>query len=98
MFFGGKGINKMVKCQILAQKRGGNPRKTRFFVEVASLYVVIKLCRSALLGSTGNGLIVFWLDLEISLWVVAHWADFWSLLAYADVAAVGALPDAVAVA
>ena len=56
MFFGGKGINKMVKCQILAQKRGDNPRKTRFFVEVASLYVVIMLCRSALFGATGNGI------------------------------------------
>ena len=33
-------------------------------------------------------LIVLCLDLEVCLWVCADWAEFWSLLAYHNVAAV----------
>ena len=42
--------------------------------------------------------IVLWLDLEVSLRVVAYGANLGSLLTYADVSAVAALPDAVALA
>jgi hypothetical protein len=37
------------------------------------------------------------LNLEVALWVVADWANLWSLLAYYDMTAVRALPDAVAI-
>ena len=42
-------------------------------------------------------LVVLSLNLEVALWVVADWANLWSLLAYYDMTAVRALPDAVAV-
>ena len=51
-----------------------------------------------LLISVNRTLVVLSLNLEVALWVVADWANLWSLLAYYDMTAVGALPDAVAVA
>ena len=43
-------------------------------------------------------LIIFGFELEVSLRMVAYGAHLGSLLAYAHVAAVAALPDAVALA
>ena len=37
-------------------------------------------------------LIVLWLYLEVSQWVLADWADLWSLLGYYLMSAVAALP------
>ena len=51
-----------------------------------------------LLISVNRILVVLSLNLEVALWVVADWANLWSLLAYYDMTAVRALPDAVAVA
>ena len=44
-----------------------------------------------------NYLVILSLNLEVALWVVANWANLWSLLAYYDVTAVRALPDAIAI-
>ena len=45
-----------------------------------------------------GALVVLRVDLEEALRVVAHWAYLWSVLAYHDVSAVAALPDALIVA
>lgn len=42
-------------------------------------------------------LVILCFNLEVALWVVADWANLRSLLAYYDMSAVRALPDAVAV-
>ena len=57
-------------------------------------YVIILSYRSI---SCNRILVVLSLNLEVALWVVADWANLWSLLAYYDMTAVRALPDAVAV-
>ena len=99
----------MVKCQIFCHKKGRHSAKKLLFlrseasVSIKNSYEILAISLIAwqslsLRQRWGRELIVFWLDLEVSLWVSANRADFWSLLAYADVAAVGALPDAVAFA
>ena len=45
-----------------------------------------------------GALVVLRVDFEEALRVVAHWAYLWSVLAYHDVSAVAALPDALIVA
>ena len=57
-------------------------------------YVIILSYRSI---SCNRILVVLSLNLEVALWVVADWANLWSLLTYYDMTAVRALPDAIAV-
>ena len=100
----------MVKCQIFCHKKGRHSaKKHNFFIpKPPILYWILKkipclahhyaAAEPATVAMKRVALIVFGLDLEICLRVVANRANFGSLLAYADVTAVGALPDAVAFA